>query len=119
MNTAELDLYRRAVREHVCRLCLDRRPGGGCSRPESDVCPLETHLEPIVESILSVRETDDIDAYVQALRTQNCTQCRQDEDGNCEMRDLVACSVDSYLLCVIEVVEDVARQHGHGRWAAN
>ena len=27
--------------------------------------------------------------YVQALREGNCTQCRQDEDGNCEMRDLV------------------------------
>lgn len=117
MNSTDLELYREAVRENICRLCLDRVVGGGCSRPPDDPCALETHLESVVESILSVPETDDIGSYVAALRTQNCTQCRQDEEGNCEMRDLVACSVDSYVLRVVEVVEDVARQHGHGRWA--
>lgn len=117
MLTSDLELYRDAVRESICRLCLDRMVGGGCSRPADDACALETHLESVVESILSVPEGKDIGAYVTALRTKNCTQCRQDDEGNCEMRDLVACSVDSYVLRVVEVVEDVARQHGHGRFA--
>lgn len=118
MLTSDLNLYREAVRENICRLCLDRMVGGGCSRPADDPCALETHLESVVESILSVEDGEDIGAYVEALRDKNCTQCRQDEDGNCEMRDLVACSVDSYVLRVVEVVEDVARAQGHGRWAA-
>lgn len=118
MLTTDLNLYREAVRENICRLCLDRVVGGSCSRPADDQCALETHLDSVVESILSVPEGEDIGAYVEALRTENCTKCRQDEDGNCEMRDLVACSVDSYVLRVVEVVEDVAQEHGHGRWAA-
>ena len=117
MNTTDLEPYREAVRENICRLCLDRKVGGGCSRPADDPCALETHLATVVESILSVPETDDIGPYVTALRTKNCTQCRQDEQGNCEMRDLVACSVDSYVLRVVEVVEAVARERGDGRWA--
>ena len=118
MLTADLTLYRDAVRENICRLCLDRMVGGGCRRPTDDPCALETHLESVVESILSVHDESDIGTYVEALRTKNCTQCRQDEDGNCEMRDLVACSVDSYVLRVVEVVEEVAQEHGHGHWAA-
>ena len=118
MLTEDLNLYREAVRENICRLCLDRRVGGGgCSRPADDQCALETHLDSVVESILSVKKGEDIGSYVAALRSQNCTKCRQDAEGNCEMRDLVACSVDSYVLRVVEVVEDVAREHGHGRWA--
>ena len=117
MLTSDLELYRDAVREGICRLCLDRMVGGGCARPAADACALETHLESVVESILSVPERMDIGAYVTALRTKNCTQCRQDEEGNCEMRDLVACSVDSYVLRVVEVVEAVARERGDGRWA--
>jgi hypothetical protein len=118
MLTTDLNLYREAVQENICRLCLDRMVGGGCSRPADDACALETHLESVVESVLSVPQGADIADYVQALREGNCTKCRQDADGNCEMRDLVACSVDSYVLRVVEVVEDVAREHGHGRWAA-
>jgi len=119
MNAQDLDLYRAAVRENICHLCLDRHPSGGCSRPDDDPCVLEAHLESVVETILGVPQTDDIDAYVRALRSQSCAQCSQDEDGHCEMRDLVACSLDSYIPRVIDVVEDVAKEHGHGRWATS
>jgi len=117
MSSVDLEPYRVAVRENICRLCLDRKIGGGCSRPAEDPCALDTHLDTVVSSILSVRDEDDIGAYVEALRAQNCTRCRQDADGNCELRDLVACSVDSYVLRVVEVIEDVARERGDGRWA--
>ena len=118
MRPSDLTPYRDAVREEICRVCLDHRPGGGCARPDDDPCPLETHLDTVVESILSVPETRELDPYVHALRTINCTECRQDEAGECEMRDLVQCAVDSYVVRVVEVIEDVARKRGEGKFAA-
>ncbi len=110
MRPGELEAFRAAVRERVCSVCLDRRVGGGCSRPPEDPCALESHLEQVVEGILSVAPTDDVHAYVRALRGTTCTTCRQDEHGRCELRDLVACSLDSYVLHVVDVIETVARE---------
>ena len=119
MMPSDLQPYRDAVREEICSVCLDHRPGGGCGRPFADPCPLETHLDTIVESVLSVEPTKELRPYVHALRTINCTQCRQDDEGNCEMRDLVECAVDSYVLRVVEVIEDVAKSRGEGAFANN
>jgi hypothetical protein len=119
MKPSNLQPYRDAVRQEICSVCLDHRPGvgGGCSRPLDDPCPLESHLDTVVESILSVTPASELRPYVRALRAINCTQCRQDDEGNCEMRDLVECAVDSYVVRVVEVIEDVAKQQGDGAFA--
>ena len=118
MTTIDLGPYRTAVREKICSLCPDRKVGGGCSRPDHDPCALETHLDTVVGSILSVEPTDDIEPYIAALRLQTCSECRQAESGVCDLRDLVACSLDSYVLRVVEVVEEVARERGDGRFGS-
>ncbi len=118
MHPIDLTPYHAAVRDEVCGICLDHTQAGGCARPNSDPCPLETHLETIVESVLSVRPTSKIAPYISALRVINCRQCREDANGECELRNLVDCAVDSYVLRVVEVIEDVAERHGDGRFAA-
>lgn len=117
MKPSNLQPYRDAVREEICSVCLDAGPDGRCARLLSDPCPLETHLDTIVESVLSVSPSEELLPYVHALRTTNCTHCRQDDEGNCEMRDMIECAVDAYVLRVVEVIEDVAKQRGDGAYA--
>ena len=110
----DLTPYRDATRRDICSICLDHTSAGGCARPTSDPCPLETHLETIVEGVLSVRPTLKIAPYISALRRINCRHCREGENGECELRNLVDCAVDSYILRVVEVIEEVAEKLGHG-----
>ncbi len=117
LTQAQLAPYRKAVEEKICPICNDRDEHGRCARPKDDPCALVSHLDTIVESILSVGEHPDVEPYVQALRTKNCPHCRQDEAGNCALRDLAQCAPDAYVLPVIEVIEDVAKRQGHGKWA--
>ena len=117
LTADQLAPYRKAIEEKICRLCNDRDVHGKCSRLIEDPCSLNAHLDLVVESILSVGESPDVEPYVKALRARTCPQCRQDEIGYCPLRDLAQCAPDAYLLPVIDVVEDVAKTHGHGKWA--
>jgi hypothetical protein len=117
LTSDQIELYRLAVAEKICAFCNDRDGRHGCARPSYDACALRTHLDLVVESILGVGERTEVAPYVAALRAKTCTRCRQDDDGDCALRDLGQCAVDSYVLPVIEVIEDVARAHGHGKWS--
>jgi hypothetical protein len=117
LTPAQLEPYRKAIADKICTLCNDRDVHGKCSRPIEDPCALNSHLDLIVDSVLGVGESPDVDDYVKALRTKTCPNCRQDDAGNCALRDLAQCAPDAYVLPVIEVIEDVAKAHGHGKWA--
>lgn len=117
LTPAQLEPYRKAIIERICTLCNDRDGHGGCTRPAEDPCALNSHLDLIVDSILGVGENPDVAPYVAALRAKTCPHCRQDEAGNCALRDLSQCAPDAYVLPVIEVIEDVAKAEGHGKWA--
>jgi hypothetical protein len=117
LSPEQLEPYRKAIHEKICTLCNDRDGRGGCARPAEDPCALTTHLDLIVDSILGVGGSPEVEPYIRALRTKNCPHCRQDAAGNCALRDLAQCAPDAYVLPVIEVIEDVAKRHGHGPWA--
>jgi hypothetical protein len=117
LTPAQLEPYSKAIAERICAFGNDRDGHGRCARPEDDPCALHAHLDLVVDSILSVGESPDVAPYVAALRAKTCPHCRQDEAGNCALRDLGQCAPDSYVLPVIEVIEDVARAQGHGKWA--
>ena len=117
LSSAQLAPYRKAVAEKICSFCNDRDGRGGCARPDDDPCALHVHLDLIVESILGVGERPDVAPYVAALRARTCPHCRQDEEGQCALRELGQCAPDAYILPVIEVIEEVAKEQGHGKWA--
>jgi hypothetical protein len=116
MNRLTDDLlapYRDAIRDKICAFCNDRNLHGGCGRPQDDPCSLNVHLDSIVVSILSVGQSRDVADYVKALRVKTCPHCRQDEAGHCALREFSGCATDSYVLEVVDVVEEVARAKGH------
>lgn len=117
LTTDQLEPYRKAIAERICTFCNDRDVHGRCARPEDEPCALHAHLDLVVESILGVGDSPVVDPYVAALRARTCPHCRQDENGKCALRELSQCAPDAYLLPVIEVIEDVAKEHGHGKWA--
>lgn len=113
MSDIDLRPYREAIRERICAFCLDHTHDGECNRPAEDPCALETHLDVLVDKILSTEPSEEIAPYIASLRLDLCPTCRQDEDGRCPMRELAHCALDSYVLPVIEVIEDVAEKQGH------
>ena len=117
ISTEQLEPYRKAIAERICTACNDRDVHGQCARPLDDPCALHAHLRLVVESILGVGEHPEVEPYVAALRAKTCPNCRQDEAGACALRELGQCAPDAYLIPLIEVIEEVAKTHGHGKWA--
>ncbi len=117
LTALDLEPYAKAISEKICVFCNDRDGHGGCARPPEDPCVLQSHLDLVVDSVLAVGEKPDIEPYAAALREKTCPYCRQDEKGRCVLRELGQCASDSYLLPLVEVIEDVARRLGHGKWA--
>ena len=119
LSDEQLAPYAKAIETRICAFCNDRDAHGHCARPADDPCALQSHLGLIVESILGVNEAPEVEPYIAALRRKTCPHCREDEAGACALRDLGQCAPDAYLLPVIDVIEDVAKEHGHGKWARN
>jgi hypothetical protein len=117
LTAEQLEPYSKAIAARICSFCNDRDMHGHCARPADDPCALHAHLDLVVESILGVGDAPEVEPYLAALRAKTCPHCRQDEAGACALRDLGQCAPDAYLLPVIEVIEDVAKEHGHGKWA--
>jgi hypothetical protein len=60
----------------------------------------------VARAVQSVN-SDDIRDYIQAIRAQVCSVCNdQDARGECETRREVRCSLDAYLLPVIDAIEE-------------
>ena len=117
LSPEQLEPYAKAVATRICAFCNDRDLHGRCARPADDPCALHAHLGLVVESILGVGEAPGVQPYLDSLRATTCVHCREDEIGVCALRDLGQCAPDAYLLPLIEVIEDVAKEQGHGKWA--
>ena len=117
LTPEQLEPYAKAIATRICAFCNDRDIHGRCARPADDPCALHAHLDLVVESILGVGDSPEVEPYLAALRAKTCPHCRQDQAGACALRDLGQCAPDAYLLPVIEVIEDVAKSQGHGKWA--
>jgi hypothetical protein len=108
-----LDTIRAALRERVCGICFDRNDDGTCGLPEGRVCAIEGHLPEIVKAVEDV-ESVDLSPYVDSIRTQVCPNCSQDDHGNCAFRERFDCSVDNFLMLVVDAIEEVKKGNRKG-----
>ena len=94
------------VRNQICGICSDRTVDGECGLAEPNDCAL-FRLFPYVAKAIQRTSSDDIREYIQAIREDVCSICiGQTEDGDCESRREVRCSLDAYLLLVVEAIEE-------------
>ena len=94
------------VRAKICAVCSDRDGKGGCGLEDPSICAL-FRLFPQVARAIQSTESDDIRDYVAAIRAGVCSICREQEpDGTCELREQVRCALDSYLILIVEAIEE-------------
>ena len=94
------------VRERICRICTERTVDGECGLEEPSSCALFRLFPQVARAVQSVN-SDDIRDYIAAIRAQVCAVCEgQDADGDCQTRREVRCSLDAYLLPVIDAIEE-------------
>ncbi len=95
-----------AIRDRICRVCSDRKMDGTCGLEEPSACALFRLFPLVANAILSV-DSDDIQDYIVAIRRDVCSVCTaQDNRGECGLRQEVQCALDSYLLLVVEAIEE-------------
>src|ERR1700730_10215901 len=94
------------VRGRICRVCTDRTVDGNCGLEEPSSCALFLLFPQVAPAVQSV-SSDDIRDYIRAIREQVCSVCsEQTSDGECESRKQVQCSLDAYLLTIIDAIEE-------------
>ena len=94
------------VRNKICQVCTDRTVEGQCGLEEPSSCALFRLFPEVARAIQTVR-SDDIQVYIDAIRRGVCSVCaEQVSDGSCEARQQVRCALDSYLILVVEAVEE-------------
>ncbi len=99
--------YWEAVRFDVCTKCIDGDGHGNCRLSGEKDCGLKLHFQNMVETILSV-QSEELEAYVQALRNNVCSICRhQSHDGTCMLRRHADCGLDRYFPMIVQAVERV------------
>ncbi len=94
------------VRNRICQVCTARTVEGECGLEEPASCALFRLFPQVAQAIQSVK-SDDIQQYVDAIRRNVCSVCAdQAHDGSCETRREVQCSLDAYLLLVVDAIEE-------------
>src|SRR5476651_1477538 len=90
------------VRNRICKVCTERTEDGGCGLEHPSSCALFRLFPQVAQAVQSVN-SDDIRDYIEAIRGSVCSVCREQAgDGSCETRQRVECSLDAYLLIVVE-----------------
>jgi hypothetical protein len=94
------------VRNRICKLCTERTIDGECNLENPSGCALFRLFPQVAKAIQSV-QSDDIRPYIEAIRRNVCSVCEeQASDGSCETRKQVQCSLDAYLLLVVDAIEE-------------
>lgn len=94
------------VRNRICKVCTERTVDGQCGLEEPSSCALFRLFPEVARAIHSVK-SDDIQDYISAIRHNVCSVCaEQAYDGSCEVRQQVQCSLDAYLILVVDAIEE-------------
>ncbi len=102
-----MDPYWEAVRNKVCRKCIDGDGKGNCLLGGDRECSLIAFFPEMVEIILAVK-SEYLEDYVTALREGVCSKCKYSRpDGRCHFRESVECGLDRYFPLIVEAVEGV------------
>jgi hypothetical protein len=94
------------VRDRICHVCTERTDNGECGREDPSGCALFRLFPQVAKAIQSVK-SEDIHEYIEAIRRNVCSVCvDRNSDGSCEERQQVHCALDSYLLLVVDAIEE-------------
>jgi hypothetical protein len=94
------------VRNRICGVCSDRAVDGSCGLEDPNECAL-FRLFPQVAQAIQSTSSDDVNDYIDAIRHTVCAVCADEQnDGTCDKRHEVRCSLDAYLLLVIDAIEE-------------
>jgi hypothetical protein len=109
----ELEQYSHALREAVCSKCTASGYRRSCRIGKGGICPFDLHLARLIEAVISTPRSNRIADYIPNIRAMVCSHCEnQDEHGGCLSRELASCGIDSYLVLVVQTIEDVQDQLG-------
>jgi hypothetical protein len=104
----ELEQYWKALRGAVCSKCCQSGYERSCRIGKDGICPFDLHLPRLVEAVLSTPRSNRIADYIPNIRALVCSHCEnQDERGGCLSREMASCGLDSYILLVVQTIEDV------------
>jgi hypothetical protein len=93
------------IRRNVCSHCIDANANGLCTLPSELQCPIELYTARITNAIAKV-DSDDYQAYVDALRGAVCCDCSYGSPETCVLRTQVDCPLDRYYPMIIDAVEE-------------
>ena len=94
------------VRNRICGVCTERTTEGECGLESPSSCAMFRLFPQVAQAIQSVN-SNDLQPYIEAIRRNVCSVCREEaQDGSCEVRRQVQCSLDAYLLLVVEAIEE-------------
>ncbi len=97
--------YYQKIREQVCPRCIDFGADGHCTLKSELDCQIMRHLP---ETILVIESVDSpkLEDYILKLSKKVCAYCSNQKDGQCAMRDMAECALDSYFELVVEAIEE-------------
>ena len=102
--------YETAVLDRICAVCIDRKDDGDCGLDPALECSIKQHLPALLEMLQGVT-FDNMSEYVDRVRNSVCNICNQgNQNGTCNVREHVDCSLDRYLALVVEAIEEVDRR---------
>ncbi len=104
----ELLEYRQALKDRICSICQKFGYDEVCGIGEDGECPFDRHLPRLLEAVLTTPRSDNIADYVPKIREMVCSTCdNQNDRGRCKSRDQAYCGLDSFLVLVVQAIEDV------------
>jgi len=107
ITAEELEIYRKVLDREVCSKCRKSGYENSCQVGARGICPLNLHLKNIVEAVLSTPRSGRASDYLPKIRQLVCSQCEnQDEHGACSSREQAACGLDSFIVLVIQAIEN-------------
>lgn len=109
LDQHQMQILEEALHRRICSVCPDRNLHGRSDLDAEHEAPLFGNLPRVVQCLSQVH-SDKIDDYITAMRKNICPKCiHQELDGSCKWREEVRCVLDSYLMLVVETIEDVQR----------
>ncbi len=102
-----MEKYIRAIRDHVCSICVDSNEDGNCTLTEKETCAVQYFLAEIV-SVIHSGNPDNLQECYDKLKNTVCINCKaQTNDGHCYLREDSNCSLDRYFMLIVEIVQKV------------
>lgn len=69
-----------------------------------DLDPLMKHLDEVIRIVEGVRDFS-VEPYRERIHGIICSECRQDGQGDCVVRDQSLCGLEKYIDMIIAVIE--------------